>query len=470
MNKDLNSGFDKKNFFILFWVILICALSGCGGSGGGGDSGGNGSGSTPTVITWAKTYGGNEDDFAYSIQRTTDGGYIVAGTTYSFGSKGDFWVAKINEYGEIIWQKTYGGNEDDSAYSIQQTADGGFIITGQSISFGRPLGDIWILKLNSNGEIDWQKAYPEVSSSSSSSSSMAYCIKQTSDGGFIVAGTIDNDFWIFKLYSNGGMEWQKKYGGSGDDRAYSIEQTTDGGFIVVGGTSSFDAGNTDIWLLKLSINGSVEWQKTYGGTGYDIGRSVKETSDGGFIVTGETSSFGAGETDIWVLKLDGSGNIAWQKTYGGDDNDIAYAIQQTSDGGFVVAGETSSFGAGEKDFWILKLDVNGNILWQKAYGGSKDDMAYSICESSDGKYVVAGESSSFGAGNVDFWVLKLDENGNIGGGCSIFSGSSASISDTSIITPHDSSVTPVPANVTVTNTSITPQDSSAIISTQCSSS
>ena len=268
---------------------------------------------TATAVTWAKTYGGVNDDIAHSIQQTSDGGYIVAGGTYSYGAGFiDFWIIKLNLNGDIDWQKTFGGGNDDVAYSIQQTSpDGGYIVAGQSSSLGNPLGDIWILKLKSNGDIDWQKTY------GGTASSTANCIKQTSDGGYIVAGE----------------------------------------------TSSSGAGSADVWVLKLDADGNLQtgWPKTYGGASFDAANSIQQTLDGGYIVAGETASSGAGSTDFWILKLNANGDIVWQKTYGGSNDDIARSIQQTLDGGFIVAGETSSSGAGYADFWILKIDENGNI-------------------------------------------------------------------------------------------------------------
>jgi len=155
-------------------------------------------------------------------------------------------------------------------------------------------------------------------------------------------------------------QWAKTYGGTGDDYAYSIQQTSDGGYIVAGYTGSSGAGLADFWVLKLKSDGTVDWQKTYGGGGYDSASSIQQTSDGGYIVAGVTTSFGAGGYDFWVLKLDGSGNVQWQKTYGGTGNDYANSIQQTTDGGYIVAGVTTSFGAGG-DFWVLKLDSSGNV-------------------------------------------------------------------------------------------------------------
>jgi predicted secreted protein len=206
--------------------------------------------------------------------------------------------------------------------------------------------------------------------------------------------------------------WARTYGGGGADNASSIQQTTDSGFVVAGNTQSFGAGSYDFWVLKLNASGNVQWQKTYGGaTTTEIANSIQQTTDGGFAVAGRTFPSPAGGNDFWVLKLDASGNVQWQKTYGDALSEIANSIRQTTDGGFVVAGYTDSFGAGLSDFWVLKLDASGNVTWQKTYGGASGENADSIQQTADGGFVVAGTTQSFGASG-DFWVLKLDASGN----------------------------------------------------------
>ncbi len=424
-------------------------------------------------IAWAKTYGGADEDFAYSIQQTTDGGYIVAGYTYSSGTGYDFWVLKLNSTGGIVWQRTYGGTYDDFAYSIQQTSDGGYIVAGYTGSFGAGSNDLWVLKLNSTGGIVWQRTY------GGTGTDWAWSIRQTSDGGYVVAGYTDSfgagsgDLWVLKLNSTGGIVWQNTYGGTtGLDIAYSIQQTTDGGYIVAGGTGSFGAGSGDLWVLKLNSTGGIVWQNAYGDTGDDPAFSIQQTSDGGYIVAGYTGSFGAGSNDLWVLKLNSTGGIVWQRTYGGTGNDGARSIQQTTDGGYIVAGYTGSFGAGSNDLWVLKLDSAGGIVWQRTYGGTDDDAARSIQQTSDGGYIVAGETYSFGLGGIcgegycsDFWVLKLNSDGTLGCGFGVGTTSTAPSTGVSGVATSATVTTPTP---TVTTTAITGQNTSATVGTQCS--
>ena len=273
-------------------------------------------------------------------------------------------------------------------------------------------------------------------------------------------------FLLFPSFMCLNAQWATTYGGSGTDEANFIQQTSDGGYIVAGMTDSFGAGEYDIWVLKLSPDGEIEWQKTYGGSGTDEANFIQQTSDGGYIVAGMTDSFGAGEYDIWVLKLSSTGDIEWQKTYGGSRWDETPSIQQTSDGGYIVAG-SANFGGGSRDFWILKLSPDGEIEWQKTYGGSDHDFAHSIQQTSDGGYIVAGYTFSWGAGSEDFWVLKLSSDGIINPRCSFIRSSNAEVSDTDI-SPVVTNTTPRDKDITSQDTNFIPQDTDATVYNFCS--
>ncbi|MDD4248563.1 MAG: PKD domain-containing protein, partial [Methanosarcina sp.] len=397
-----------------------------------------------------KSLGGSGGEYAQSIQQTSDGGYIVAGDSNSndgnvTGNHGgsDYWVVKLDTTGNIVWQKSLGGSSYDNAYSIQQTSDGGYIVAGESNSndgdvTGNHGGfDYWVVKLDTTGNIVWQKSL------GGSGGELAESIQQTSDGGYIVAGysrSTDGDvtgnhggydYWVVKLDTTGNIVWQKSLGGSDHDYAYSIQQTSDGGYIVAGDSRSNDGdvtgnhGGYDSWVVKLDTTGNIVWQKCLGGSISDNAYSIQQTSDGGYIVAGYSGSTDGdvtgnhGEFDYWVVKLDTTGNIVWQKSLGGSDDEYAESIQQTSDGGYIVAGESNSNDGdvtgnhGESDYWVVKLDTTGNIVWQKSLGGSDWDDAYSIQQTSDGGYIVAGESDSNDGdvtgnhGGYDYWVVKF---------------------------------------------------------------
>ena len=413
---------------------------------------------------WAITYGGSDLERAYSVEQTEDGGYIIAGITESFGQGSyDLWILKLSPDGTINWQKCYGGTGTEGAFAIQQTKDGEYIVAGGTKSFGAGYGDIWVLKLHSDGTIDWQKCYGGTDNEG------AYSIQQTEDGGYIIVGVkiFAGHLWILKLNCNGTVVWQKTFYGIYWDIPFSIQQTEDGGYIVGGNTESFGAGDQDFWILKLSPNGTIAWQKTYGGSSKDYATSIQQTSDGRYIVAGVTESFGAGGDDIWVLKLHSDSTIDWQKCYGGTDNEGAFAIQQTKDGEYIVAGVTESFGGGSEDLWILKLYSDGTVNWQKTYGGEHGDGALSIDQTEDGGYIVGGVTESFGAGNLDAFVLKLNTNGEISG-CSAMGTSQAQVSNTSVI-GRDTSVAPQTSSAVPANTYVSPQDTQAKTSVVCES-
>jgi len=294
----------------------------------------------------------------------------------------------------LEWQKCLGGANEDGAYSIQQTSDGGYIVAGYTgsndgdVSGNHGDYDYWIVKLTSSGTLEWQKAFGGIYGTGYT---IAHSIQQTNDGGYIVAGYTDSnegdvsgnhgydDYWVVKLTCSGTLEWQKALGGTGVDDASSIQQTSDGGYIVAGETQSNDGdvsgnhGNSDYWVVKLTSSGTLEWQKALGGTSYDVAFSIQRTSDGGYIVAGYTLSNDGdvsgnhGSGDYWVVKLTCSGILEWQKAFGGTDYDYAYSIQQTNDGGYIVAGGTNSHDGdvsgnhGWSDYWVVKLNSGSGI-------------------------------------------------------------------------------------------------------------
>ncbi|HYV95512.1 MAG TPA: T9SS type A sorting domain-containing protein [Chitinophagales bacterium] len=452
-------------------------------------------------IEWQKCLGGSGGDYATSVKETFDGGFIVAGGTYSndgdvsglhtsniYDCVPDYWIVKLDSSGNIEWQNCLGGTIVDIAWSIQQTIDSGFIVAGTTNSgdgdvsgnhgvyyyyYDSTYGytyydstyaaDYWIVKLNSSGNIQWQKCL------GGTNYEYAYSIKQTIDHGFILAGSSRSDdgdvsghhgpsgqypdYWIVKLDSSGNIQWQRSLGGTGSDEAFGVDQSTDGGFIVAGYTTSNDGdvsgyhGNIDYWIVKLDSGGNIQWQKCLGGSGLDKSNSIQQTFDHGFIVLGYSFSDDGdvsgnhGNTDFWVVKLDSSGNIQWQKSLGGSDEDghesfgeleQSSSIQQIADGGFIMTGCTESmdgdvsgnhlgaYGYPSGDYWIVKLDSSGNLQWQKCLGGSFLEHATEIQQTTGGEFIVAGmgasndgdvsglhpggSCSNFGG---DYWIVKL---------------------------------------------------------------
>jgi hypothetical protein len=404
------------------------------------------------AIDWKKALGGTNAEEAYCIQQTADGGYIVAGNTKSYdgdvvgnhGGYSDAWIVKISGAGELQWQKSLGGTGEDAAYSIGLTSDGGYIVGGFTTSTDGDIVanhgqfDAWVIKLSSSGDIEWQKTI------GGTSDEWIKSIQQTADGGYVFAGyahSISGDIptyignteaWVMKLSATGTIEWQKALGGVAYDRLYHIRQTADGGYVTVGFTNSLHAdgletyGDYDGCVTKLSASGIIQWQKGLGGTADDYAFDVQQTSDNGYIVAGSTESNdfqvsgNHGYEDAWIVKLSGTGELQWQKTFGGTDDDRPYCIRQISDGNYIFAGQTWSadgditLNQGWTDGWIVKISDSGSLLWQKTIGSYGIDTIQDIKPTDDGRYIVAGYANSFDGdvagnhGSYDAWVVKLD--------------------------------------------------------------
>ncbi len=361
----------------------------------------------PTDILWTKTFGGTNFDEGRLVQQTLDGGYIIVGYTESYGAGGqDAWLVKTDANGDTIWTKTYGGTQNEMARSVQQTSDGGYIITGKTNSYGAGNYDFWLVKTDANGDTVWTKTYggPDYD--------YGFSVQQTSDGGYIVTGWTwsygagEYDIWLIKTDANGDTTWTRTFGGIYWDWAYSVQQTSDGGYIITGYTESYGAGGEDVWLIKTNANGDTLWTKTFGGPDDDRAFFGKQTSDGGYIITGRTYSYGAGNYDLWLIKTNANGDTLWTKTFGGTGSDAGFSVQETIDGGYIIVGQTYSYGAGGGDFWLVKTDANGNTMWTKTFGGTNEDRGYSVQQTSDGGYIITGYTWSYGAGAADLWLIK----------------------------------------------------------------
>jgi len=366
-------------------------------------------------VTFQKTFGGTGLDYVYSVQQTFDGGYALCGYSMSFGSgMEDIYLIKTNANGNIQWSKIFGGTSYDVSFSIQQTADSGYIISGATGSFGIGLLNVYLIKTDINGNTLWEKTYGQTFSDA------AWSVKQTADGGFIITGfnsppiITNSDVYLIKTDAVGNLVWAKGFGGTNIDEGFVVEQTADGGYVIIGRTGSFGAGSIDIYLIKTDNTGNLLWSKTFGGAGDDWGYSLKQTNDGGYIITGYTNSFGTGDYDACLIKTDSIGSLLWSKTYGGINSDGGYSIKQTSDGGFIVSGGTGSFGAGNSDSYLFKTDSNGVLLWSKTFGGAGGDGGGSVQQTIDGGFIIAGTTNSFGAGSLDIYLIKTDSLGNSG--------------------------------------------------------
>ncbi len=422
-----------------------------------------------SVLTWAKTFGGSaQDDVFRSIAPASAGGYLIAGDTKSFGAgENDVWIIRIAEDGTVESQKTLGGNGGDSARAVKSTADGGHIVAGFSYSFAPSSGDFWLIKLDSNGDTEWEKTY------GGTNTDLAHAVDQTSDGGYIIGGftrsfgAANKDYFVVKVDASGNIEWQERFGGSDEDVIRYVKQASDGGYLVAGFTKSFGQ-NGDIWLLKLDAGGNILWQKTYGGSKFEEPSTILEVSDG-YIILEQSASFSS-STDAWAFKIDTDGNILWQKTYGGTTFDELSTAVFTPDGGFIAAGETRSFGAVNEDFWVVKFDASANIEWEKRYGGSAVDEAESLALTTDGGAVIVGTTSSFGAQLLDVWAIRIDSSGNIVGCTSEVTAAGTSTSSTvgdSSAAPSNTGVEAATTTASVQETVATSEVTDATIRTQC---
>ena len=406
-------------------------------------------------VAWQNNFGGSASDYANAVLQTSDNGFFVIGQTPSnnidvsgnHSSSDDAWLIKLDNSGNLLWQKCFGGTGSEQGHSIISTNDGNYVFAGSAssnnndVSGGNGSNDFWVVKFNATGTILWQKCF------GGTSYEWAYGVKQASDNGYFVVGatgSINNnvsgnyggftDGWVIKLNENGELLWQKCVGGTGTDALRDVQTTADGGCIVVGYTNSVDNnavgnhGNNDVLVVKLNSSGTVEWSKCFGSTSADVGQKIISTNDGNYIFVGTAGSNNNdvsgsnGGQDIWVVKINTSGNIIWQKCLGSSYSDIGRSIAKTSDGNYVLTGEVNGnngdvSGAnanGYADIWIVKINDLGNLLWQKCVGGINTDSSSAIQQAADGGYIIAG--TTFATDNVttnglyDYFVFKLESD------------------------------------------------------------
>jgi hypothetical protein len=323
-------------------------------------------------------------------------------------------LIKTDSDGNKMWDKTFGGANIDWSRCVQQTTDGGYIITGYTeLDNGPEIGDVWLIKTDSDGNEIWNKTF------GGTDCEVGYSVQQTTDNGYIITGitgsyeTEDLDVWLIKTDSNGNKIWDKTFGGTGIDAGFWVRQTTDGGYIITGEKETSDARYVDVWLIKTDSNGNKIWDKTFGGTYNDLGNCVQQTTDGGYIITGYTELYSSpGGGDIWLIKTDSNGDKMWDKSYGVILNTgWGNSVQQTSDGGYIIAGFGWTFGTGHSDAWLIKTDSNGNKIWDRKLGGIVQEMGNCVQQTTDGGYIITGHTWSYGAGECDVWLIKTDKYG-----------------------------------------------------------
>ncbi len=366
--------------------------------------------STFAQIKFQKSYGGVGGETGHSLQITTDKGYVLGGLTNSNGSGNlDFYLVRTDSIGNLLWAKSYGTPEIEIGYSVKQTSDEGFIIAGYSESNSIYTNSV-LIKTDPNGDTLWTRYYGGFNFS------QCFSVEQTTDHGFILAGVVyalsNLDAQLIKTDSAGNPVWITSFGGNSHDVAYSVQQTYDGGYIVTGYMQDTGITGRNVFLAKMDSVGAIVWTKNFIGFGTDLGNSVEQTLDSGFIVCGQTLSFGNGNSDVFVIRTDKNGDTLWTKTYGGTNYDNGNSIKQTLDGGFIVSGETQSFGVTQRDGYVIKLDANGNLQWSTYFIGTDYGDLFSVQQNEDQSYVLCG--LTIRSGDQEMYLIRTDSIGSSG--------------------------------------------------------
>jgi hypothetical protein len=357
---------------------------------------------------WDKKIGGNQSDWGTSVQQTFDGGFIITGATRSFGADFvDALLVKTNADGDTLWTKIFGGPGRDEGLSVQQTADSGYIVFANKPVLGGVSWDVWLIRTDINGDTLWTRTFGD------SAFDLLNDGKQTMDSGFVFTGYTEsfgagsNDVWFVKTDANGDTLWTRTFGGPQSEQGKAVQQTSDGGYIIAGYTASYGSGSPDFWLVRTDDAGDTLWTKAYGGNDWDICYSVQQTLDGGYIAAGSSASFGVGDHDIWIVKTDANGDTLWTRVIGGSENDEGRSVRQISDDGYIIAGYTESFGNGSREGWLIRTDANGDTIWSRVFGDDNWDQFRSVIQTSGSNYIITGEFESItDPGQTDLWLIK----------------------------------------------------------------
>jgi hypothetical protein len=368
---------------------------------------------------WTRTIDGPHTDLARCIVETPEGDYVFTGARTNNDSL-DVWLMRIDQGSQTVWTQTLGFEGEESGYSVQQTSDGGFVIAGYTTSEGAGGYDSWLVKTTELGAYQWSETF------GGSDMDIGHSVVQTPDGGYAMAGITYSfgagaaDVHLVRTDSTGTLLWEDFYGGSSDDYAHSLRNTSDGGFIITGYTASQGPGPYSLWLIKTDGSGNVEWDQTLGGTEGEVGQDVRQTSDGGYIITGYTTTWGSGLGDLWLVRTDGSGNMLWDSYFGGSEWDTGMSVIECRDGGFAVAGyidtDTTSDALGY-DLWVLKTDSTGEFDWEILLDNGYDSYGMSLSQIMDDGYIIAGYSWTDvgGADDYDAWLIRLASETGISG-------------------------------------------------------
>ncbi len=380
-------------------VILLAALIFTAASASGQDS------------LWSDSYGGYYNECGHSAVRLSNGDLLLVGSTFSYGSGDyDIYLVKVDSTGTMIWSKTYGGSGTEYGYDIQMTSDSGFVIVGSTTSSGSGKSDLYLIKINASGTELWSKTY------GGSEDDFGSSVRMTSDSGFIICGTTSSfgsgtDIYFIKTDSLGDSSWTKTYGGSSGESGSAVRLAADSGYIIIGHTGSYGTGYSSIYLVRTGEMGDTLWTANYGGNRADLGYCVEPTNDKGYILAGATAPDGENFYDAYLIKVDSFGVTTWDSTYGGSYGDMAYSVQTTSDGGYILAGTSEVNGGRKIDIFMVKTDAAGDIEWDSTYGGAEADYCRSVLVDPQGDYLGVGYTYSSTSGGSDVYLIKIQAAG-----------------------------------------------------------
>jgi hypothetical protein len=358
-------------------------------------------------IEWTNTYGGDGHESVYSIQKLPTG-YVLAGYTSSYGAgNGDFWLIRTDLNGDSLWTRTYGDHDAQLGKHVIVSSDGDFVMTGRHEKSGLPRLNVWLVKPDANGNSPLYNSYGETYDE------FGECIVEADDGGFAIAGYVDHSsvgtsYDVLLVRTNAGADslWIRSYGGTGNDEAYHVDVTNDGGFVVAGWTGSFGAGHQDVWLIRTDANGDTLWTRTYGGTRYDYGYCVRATDDGGFVVAGKTFSYGAGDYDMYLVKTNADGDVEWTGTYGGTKEEVAWDVRVVNNG-YVLVGTTETLDGLDTNVFVVRTNLLGDTLWTKSIVAPGYQEGNSIVACDDGGYAIAAITKTDFIAAHKAWLVKL---------------------------------------------------------------
>ena len=364
----------------------------------------------PVIHAWEMTFGGEEYDRGFSIIQSTDGNLVIVGETESYGNgNNDVYLIKTTRSGEIIWEKTFGYTNGEVGFAVSECANGDLIIAGTTSSFGPYYNDIYLVRTTQEGNLIWEQAI------GGDDEEVAYDLFESSDGGIIVAGRrgfSESALCLMKTDENGSILWQKTWPGG---VARSVIETDDAGYVIAGHTGGdSDAAAHDVWIIRTDGNGDEEWSMIHPGDGDNRAYDVKGISDGNFVLCGyDHEGYGHGREDVFLLKISNDGQIIWEREFGGDSDDRAFAVIQMDDGGFGICGETYSFGEGASDLYVIETSDYGAFRRELTFGGDHFDGGRSLIQASDGDLLALGTTMSSGAGLIDVYLVNIEPQDGI---------------------------------------------------------